>query len=82
MSPSQLEQCGLRVAPNTPEELAEAVDEMMVRIGGSWLEDPYDDKRQMCFNELLRQSGTLGRSRVGRGFLTRHANLLGDTANF
>jgi putative glycosyltransferase (TIGR04372 family) len=77
-SPSQLEKLRVRSIPNTPEELAEAVDEMMVRTSGSWLEDPDDDKRQAWFKELLRESGTMGRSRIGRGFLTRHADLLSD----
>jgi putative glycosyltransferase (TIGR04372 family) len=75
-SSSQLKQLRVRSVPNTPEELAEAVDEMMFRTSGSWLEDPDDDKRQECFTALLRRSRTMGRSRIGRGFLRRHADLL------
>jgi putative glycosyltransferase (TIGR04372 family) len=71
-------EAGLQAIDNTPEELREAVIEMMDRLQGRESDDEGDACRQTQFAELAHGHGLSGFSRIGRDFLRRHRHLLAD----
>ena len=72
----RLRQLGMAPIANSPDEIAEAVEEMMRRTSGTWQPDADDAKRQERFRELQKRSNADGRSNIGRAFLRAHAGLL------
>lgn len=73
---TSLAAAGLRPVDNTPDELREAVAEMLDRMDGAAEPDADDRRRQAAFAALARAHGLVGFARVGHGFLQRHAHLL------
>jgi putative glycosyltransferase (TIGR04372 family) len=69
---------GIELVENSAEEIAELVAEMLDRTSGRNVADDGDERRQARFHALLRPGdyGYRARSRVGAGFLRRHAELL------
>jgi putative glycosyltransferase (TIGR04372 family) len=77
---SLMAEAGLVAVENTPDELAEAVTEMLDRLDGRCESTPADEARQAAFDATARRNGLVGFSRIGRGFLRRHEHLLGEFA--
>lgn len=73
---TEMDKAGLGAIDNTPEELREAVAEMIDQLDGSAAYEAEDDRRLQAFEHLARRHGLVGFARVGRSFLRRHAHLL------
>jgi hypothetical protein len=74
-----LERGGVASVANTSEEIACAVDEMLLRTHGEWSAPDGDEERQQSFKSRLREAGISGRSRIASGFLHKYADLLVHT---
>lgn len=69
---------GLQPVDNTPDELHEAMAEMLDRLDGASADTPDDLARQAAFEAVARRHDVVGVARIGRDFLRRHAALLPD----
>jgi putative glycosyltransferase (TIGR04372 family) len=76
-SAAYLDHLGVDVEDNSPEEIREAVLEMLARLEGRLEADtPWDAQAQAAWRACYRElGGTNGR--LGRGFARRHPGLLG-----
>ena len=74
----QYVRAGIDLVENTADEILELVSEMCDRMEGRPGTGPEDERRQRQFMSLLRPGdyGYGAASRIGAGFLRRHANLL------
>jgi putative glycosyltransferase (TIGR04372 family) len=73
---TEMRRAGLREFDNTPEELHEAVTEMLDRLDSLARYDRADDDRRELFEGIARRHGLVGFARIGRDFLRRHQHLL------
>jgi putative glycosyltransferase (TIGR04372 family) len=73
---TEMHRSGLREVDNTPEELCEAVVEMMDQLDGQATDDPADVRRREAFEAIARRQGLVGFARISRAFLRRHEQLL------
>ncbi len=73
---TEMRRAGLRECDNTPEELHEAVMEMLDRLDSLARYDRADDDRRELFEGIARRHGLVGFARIGRDFLRRHQHLL------
>ncbi len=73
------EERGLSVIDNTPQELADAADEMRRRLDGTWTETAEDRARQEKLMTHVDASLPMFQmpSRMAAGFLRDHGDLLG-----
>jgi putative glycosyltransferase (TIGR04372 family) len=71
-----LDRLGVTVIDNTPEELEEAVTEMLARLDGTRSYSAAEEELQERFNALADYHPYGIGSRVSAAFLLRHANLL------
>lgn len=69
-----LEKAELEPVPNTPDELRDAVAEMIDRLDGDRATDP----AVAGFEALARESGLVGFPRIGRAFVSKYRALLPD----
>ncbi len=71
------DQHGIEVVDNQPEEIVEAVEEMLDRLDGRLAYDTGDRELQRRYDHLFhREANYIGRSRVGRAFGQRYQDLL------
>ncbi|MEG4914781.1 TIGR04372 family glycosyltransferase [Microcoleus sp. B7-D4] len=72
----RLNNLGLELQDNTPEELMEVVVEMLNRFKGSSISTKEDELLQDKFKSIAKICQSYGNSFVGKDFLHRYANLL------
>jgi putative glycosyltransferase (TIGR04372 family) len=72
------ERRGIAVVDNGPEDIRDAVVEMIDRLEGTIEYSDEDERLQARFRELADPYGVGISSRVGQGFLRRHPELLED----
>jgi putative glycosyltransferase (TIGR04372 family) len=82
------EEAGLKVVPNSPEEITQAVLEGLQRVEGSWTDTAEDTAHQEAFWAWAEECGISAtvpsgpwdkdhyRARIGRHFLETHSHLL------
>ncbi|MEO8165089.1 MAG: TIGR04372 family glycosyltransferase [Betaproteobacteria bacterium] len=75
-SASVLQSLGVTVIPNTPVEIAEAVDEMLTLTSGDPSSRIQEEALQKRFDGHLLAAGIFGRGRISSTFLRRHAELV------
>jgi len=71
-----LEDHGARLVENTAEEIDEIVHEMLDRLQGRHKPSAKETHLQEKFAALLPDESPRGISKIGTGFLKRHASLL------
>ncbi len=71
---------GLTVLQNTPEDVADLAGEMLERCEGRAVYTAADEARQARFTRLFRPGhfGYGGVNRIGRDFLRKYENLIGE----
>ena len=69
----RLLQLGLEAVPNTPEEIASGVEEMLARMRGGWSESRDDVLQRHRLLALLGSMGISGRGSLSRKFMQNHA---------
>lgn len=74
----EFRRAGLEIVDNTPEDVLDLAVEQLDRLDGTLTYCAEDERLQARFKSLMRPGHyTFGsQSRVGRGFLRRHAHLL------
>ncbi|MDB5306300.1 MAG: repeat:TPR repeat [Gemmataceae bacterium] len=75
-SGDNLAAAGLVPVDNTPDELRDAVVEMMDQLAGTGAFAPKDEETVATFDTLARAAGLAGFPRVSRSFMARHQALL------
>lgn len=69
---------GLKVVDCTAEEIREAVEEMLDRLEGRLAYGPEDERRMAKFREMADPYRVGLPARIGRRFLERHPELIGE----
>ena len=67
---------GLRAIDNTPDEITEAVEEMMARLDSRFEMSADDAARHATFDAISHDASAIGAARIGNMFLRRHSDLL------
>ena len=69
---------GLRVVDNMPEDIKEAVTEMLDRVEGKAVYTEYDEELQKRFKSLMNSTHTSygASSRIGRDFIRKYSSFL------
>jgi len=75
-SGERLDQAGLSLRDNTPEEIRDVVIEMFERLEGNEHFGPGESRLFDAFDEIAEANGLRGYSRIGRQFLESHKHLL------
>jgi putative glycosyltransferase (TIGR04372 family) len=76
----QLDSQGVSIADNTPEEIDELVLEMLEAAEGTPRYSADDESVQERFAALAHSHGCYTAGRLGRGFMRKHADMLGTPA--
>jgi len=76
--PALIERMGLEVVGNTEEEILEATEEMLDRFDGTLTYSPDDDRLQEIYKRGADPYEVGISPRLGRRFLQRHPELLGE----
>jgi putative glycosyltransferase (TIGR04372 family) len=71
-----LSSVGIRVIDNTPEEIDEAVVEILERLDGTLRYSDEDEQLQARFNTMWASNAFLANGRIGRAFLRKYAHLI------
>jgi putative glycosyltransferase (TIGR04372 family) len=71
-----LSSIGIRLIDNTPEEINEAVMEMLERLEGTLKYSKDDEQLQAQFNAMWNSNAFHATGRMGRDFLRRYAHLI------
>lgn len=71
-----LQELGLKSIENTPEDLAEAIAEMINKLDGIHIYDSEDERMQEHYRSLAPVEGRFYSNRIGRDFLRKNKNLL------
>jgi putative glycosyltransferase (TIGR04372 family) len=66
----------IEICPNSPQEIREAVEEMIERLDGNARCDPDHEVLQQRYFALAERYGSYRGSRLGRAFLARYRDLL------
>lgn len=72
----------LNPVPNTADEIAEVVEEMLERFDGTLRYSERDETLQSAFDAVAQNSLCFGSARVGQAFLRRYASLVMNVSNF
>lgn len=70
-------EAGLRVVDNNSKEIADVVEEMLLRIEGKISYSKEDEALQHAFKAIAERHNSFGQARAGRAFLHGHHNILG-----
>ena len=77
----KLEEAGVELICNTPEEIRDLAIEVDERLKGHWVQQPGDEERQQRFRDIIQRytpADRLGdvQVRMGAAFLRKHSYLL------
>ena len=75
---TELLKSGLKIVKNSPEEIVEVTNEMLLRLSGKWLETAEDRELQARYREIVDSFQYQQRTpaRMGAKFLREHQHLL------
>jgi putative glycosyltransferase (TIGR04372 family) len=71
-----IDAANLRLEENTPDEIHDAVCEMLDRLDGNLADDQDNERRQARFRALAAMRTGIGRPTLGRRFLESNADIL------
>ncbi|MEG4914783.1 TIGR04372 family glycosyltransferase [Microcoleus sp. B7-D4] len=71
-----LDSLGITIVDNTPEEINDAVTEMLEKLDGKANYTAEDESRQALFNQVLEAHKSYGNGKGGKDFLKKYAHLL------
>jgi putative glycosyltransferase (TIGR04372 family) len=73
-----LEQKGLKVVDNSPEDIVAAVEEMLGRLDGTWKSSEESLARSRVFHNIARARQVVVNAAMCEQLLARHSDLLGS----
>ena len=80
-SPEKLSGMGISLIDNTPDDINDAVSEMLLRLESAGEPDVEANQRQSRCDEIALECGSYSGSRVAQRFLKQHADLLDKPAS-